>query len=247
MYIFMRFILTKFTFRLLLLFLLLCKGSMAQENTTTVGIQYKPIFPLNFIGTGTETSTNNGVGFELGLKSGFCGGMVIRHGFTDLLGLEGGINYVKRKYKLAITDSSFTGKSSFQAIGYEIPLSMLVFIQLGEYLYMNASLGTSFDMFASSVQSTDTYFKNVVFRNRVIQSAVLANIGWEWRTEKSGYIYLGASYHRPFGFIYLADTEYIVNRTVKAETETKLLGNYLTLDLRYFFHEDPLKKQKKKK
>ena len=136
---------------------------------------------------------------------------------------------------------SLKGKSEFRIIGYEIPVNLLVYIQLGEKLFMNASMGPSLDMFASNVQSYDEYFQHVSFRNHIFQASVLANLGWEWRTEESGYIYLGASYHRPFSFIYLTKIEYRY-RGKDESTDQKLLGNYLTLDLRYFFPENKKRK-----
>ncbi len=235
--------------KLFILLPLLCISAMlhAQKNVTTVGLQLKPIFPLNFLGTGETNNLDLDVKFTLGLKSGFAGGMVIRRGLSDLLSIESGINYVKRKYDLKIQDEEFEHNASFRIIGYEIPVSLLVYIQLSEKLYMNVSMGGSLDMFASAVQIYDTVFNQVALRNRVMQGAVIANLGWEWRTEKSGYIYLGASYHRPFNFIYLSKTQYYATDP-DASTSIELLGNYLTLDLRYFFHEDPeTKKQRRAK
>ncbi|HNQ61173.1 MAG TPA: hypothetical protein PKJ62_02195 [Bacteroidia bacterium] len=210
---------------------------------TTVGLQVKPIFPVNFIGTGETLNSDLDVDFTLGLKSGYSFGMVVRRGFSDLISLESGINYVKRKYNLKIQDQDYSREANFRIIGYEIPVSMLVYIQLSEKLYMNVSMGSSLDMFASAVQTFDTNFNQVSFRNHVAQGAVIANIGWEWRTEKSGYIYIGASYHRPFNYIYLSRTEYVKPNKLPTDpnafSEVELLGNYLTIDFRYFFHEDP--------
>jgi len=228
-------------------FLLACfqlqlqSSSFAQKGSTIVGVQYKPIFPVGFLGTGKQSSTPELVTFDVELKSGYCAGMVIRHNFSELLALESGINYVKRKYNLTISDADFKGKTEFRIIGYEIPVNLLVYIQLGEKLFMNASMGPSLDMFASNVQSYDEYFQHVSFRNHIFQASVLANLGWEWRTEESGYIYLGASYHRPFSFIYLTKIEYRY-RGKDESTDQKLLGNYLTLDLRYFFPENKKRK-----
>ncbi len=216
----------------------------AQKGVTTVGLQVKPIFPLNFVNTGSQTIIQNNARFDLTLSSGFSGGMIIRHGFTDLLAFETGINYVKRKYDLRITDGSFKGDSQFRIICYEIPLSLLVYIQLGEKFFMNASMGHSLDMYASDVQSSDTYFFHRSFRKSLFQSAVLANIGWEYRTEKSGYLYFGASYHRPFSYIYVSKVKYFESNGKDETIVTEVQGNYLTIDLRYFFHEDPKKKSK---
>ena len=54
----------------------------------------------------------------------------------------------------------------------------------------------------------------------------------------NGYWYVGASYHRPFGPIAVTESTY--NRNGKPATvEWDVSGIYLTLDIRYFFHEDP--------
>jgi hypothetical protein len=210
----------------------------AQQKITTVGIQIKPIIPSTFF-TPAKTAIQDDVAFDLSLNSGFSAGMVVRHGFSDLLAMETGINYVKRKYDLEISDGNFNNQSQFRIIGYEIPLSLLVYIRLGEQFFMNVSMGHSLDIFASSVQSNNDYFIQKSFRKNLFQSAVIANVGWEYRTPKSGYFYLGASYHRPFSYIYTSEIKY-KGRIDPAVTT--LSGNYLTIDLRYFFYEDPRKK-----
>ncbi len=210
----------------------------AQQKITTVGIQIKPFIPSSFF-TPAKSVTQDNTSFDLSLNSGFSGGMLVRHGFSDLVAMETGINYVKRKYELEITDGGFNDKSQFRIIGYEIPLSLLVYIRLGEQLFMNVSMGHSLDMFASSVQSYDDYFSQKSFRKNLFQSAVIANVGWEYRTPKSGYVYLGVSYHRPFSYIYTSEIKY--NGRIDPAITT-LSGNYLTIDLRYFFYEDPKKK-----
>jgi hypothetical protein len=226
-----------------ILFFVSSSPLIAQEKITTVGLQIKPIFPVSFVNTGSQIILQNQVSFDLTLNSGFSGGMIIRHGFSDLLAFETGINYVKRKYDLQIKYGSSNDDSQFRIIGYEIPLSLLVYIQLGEKTFMNVSMGHSLDMFVSNVQSYDDYFIQYSTRKSLFQSALLANVGWEYRTEKSGYFYLGASYHRPFSYIYASRIRYKANGKDE-EIITTLLGNYLTIDLRYFFNEDVKKKPK---
>lgn len=214
---------------------------IAQRNINTIGIQIKPIFSNNFFSTGSKTAYQQHVQFDVKLQSGFSAGMMIRHGFSNLLAFESGINYIKRTYLLQINDGSFTGESTFRIIGYEIPLNLLVYIQLGEKFFMNASMGPCIDMFASDVQSHDSYFYQRSYRKSLFQPAVIGNIGWEYRSQQSGYFYIGASYHRPFSYIYLTRINYRGNTI---PVEESLAGNYLTVDLRYFFYEDPKKKNK---
>jgi len=228
-------------------FLVLVHGNLhAQKNIVTVGVQYKPIFTFDLLNTGEKSVAANNVNFSVGLQSGFCGGIVVRRGITDIYSLECGINYVKRVYSLKITDGNFSGESEFRIIGYEIPISGLVYIKLSETIYMNASLGISLDMFASDIFTRDYYFKNSSHRAFVFNPGVLGNLGWEYRTETSGYFYIGASYHNPFSAIYNSKFGYYQNTILQEETTMAISGIYISLDLRYFFHEDPLKKQKKK-
>ena len=225
-------------------FLLFALRSFAQENIFTAGFQYKPIFPSSFFSTGTNMVSQNGIDFSVSQKFGYCAGMVLRRGFTKRFSFETGINYIKRNYALEITDATFTGKSNFTIIGYEIPLQGLIFIRLGQKLFMNSSAGLSWDMYPSNIATADSYFKHQSNRHSLFQCSVLANVGYEYRTQKSGYFYLGASYHLPFSYFYQSEIKYSPKNEIAF---IKLRGNYLTLDFRYFFHEDPLKPKKEKK
>lgn len=227
----------------ILLLLPLGRGQ-AQENIFTAGFQYKPIFSSAFFSTGTKTVSQNGIDFSISQKFGYNAGMTLRRGFTKKLSMEFGINYVKRNFGLSITDTTFTGKSDFTIIGYEIPVQGLIFIRLGEKLYMNSSAGISTDMYPSNVATAGTYFMHHSSRNSLFQFSALANLGYEYRTPKNGYFYFGASYHLPFNYFYESAVKYIPPQEV---IYIKLRGNYLTLDFRYYFHEDPLKPKKKKK
>ena len=233
----------------LLVFLCLLPSThcFSQSRVTTFGIQFKPIFPIDFLGTGKQTVTvdSSNLKFGLALKGGYNFGMVIRKGFSDLLAMEVGINYVKRTYHLDINDAEYSEASDFRIIGYEIPASLLVYIRLGEKTFMNASLGASADMYASNVQSIGTNHNSLTVRNHTFQAAIIANLGWEYRTENSGYFYIGGTLHRPFDYEFTTRVHYKRNQK-ELDVYQPLSGSYLTLDIKYFFHEDPKKKKKKK-
>jgi len=175
---------------------------------------------------------------------GYSAGMVLRRGYTKQLSMETGINFTKRNFSLSITDTTFTGKSGFTIIGYEIPIQGMVFLRLAERIYMNTALGLSMDMYASNIYTHDTYFRHFSKRHSIFQFAALANLGFEYRTKKSGYFYLGSSFHLPFSYFY---TSSIIYESKQEIGRLKLSGTFLTLDLRYYFHEDPMKQKKKKK
>ncbi len=223
------------------IFFILPVRLFAQQDIITVGIQYKPVFTVDLLSQKDKTVLQNGVNFSIGLHSGFAAGMVIRRGITDIYSVEGGINYIKRTYTMKVSEGNISEESQFRIIGYEIPLSGLVYVRLSEKFYMNASLGIAADMFASNVTTTGTFVKMYSQRRSVILAGVNANLGWEFRTEHAGYFYLGASYHNPFSDIYLTRMEYDNNATHEV-VEVPLSGTYFTLDLRYFFPEEPVKK-----
>ena len=222
----------------------------AQERVVTFGVQVKPIIPLGFFDTGDQSESSNGVDFTLSPKTGMSFGMVIRKGFTKSLSLETGINLVSRKYDLTINDadSNFKSNSSFKVSSYEIPLLGLVYVQINDKMFMNVAGGCSFDIYPTELRTVGPSFSNDLVRYEWINVSLLANVGWEYRTAKSGYFYLGASLHKPFSSIF---REFIVydGRGIGNEEamEFDLSGNYFTIDIRYFFHEDKQKKKKKKK
>ncbi|MFM8433592.1 MAG: hypothetical protein ACKOA1_12410 [Bacteroidota bacterium] len=220
--------------------------SIAQARVTTVGLCYKPIFPVDFLRTGPVSIKKENVQLTTGLNKGFSGGMVIRRGFSDLLAGEAGIQYIRRDYDFSIIDSNVRIDRSFRTIGYEIPVSAMVFVQLAEKLFMNASLGTGIDAFASSVRTSESTFEQIAKKRYVVQPIISANLGWEYRTTGSGTIYLGATFHRPINSIYNNGVNYR-NNGKDVVLVQELSGSYITADLRYYFHEDPDVKRKKKK
>ncbi len=136
--------------------------------------------------------------------------------------------------------------TNFKIIGYEVPVAGLVYIPLSQHLFMNAAFGFSFDFFPSDISTASSFYEHYGARTEWVIPGMLANLGWEFRTEKSGMIYLGASYHQPFSEIYNSIITY--TQFGKEELVSGFLrGNYLTLDLRYFFHEDPQERVKRKK
>jgi len=220
----------------------------SQERVTTFGIQIKPIIPSSLFNTGEQLLDQNNVFFSVKPKLGYSFGMVIRKGLTKSLSLETGINYLKRGYDLSIDarDLNFNESSNFNLISYEIPISLLVYVKLSREMYMNVSGGLSMDIYPSDLYTFSPSFQNDVIVSDWIQTSLIANVGWEYRTEESGYFYLGGSYHRPFSPIAKEIVWY--NGNGRDERPIfELIGNYVTIDFRYFFHEDPEKKKRKVK
>lgn len=234
----------------LLISLLFSNNVFAQKGVTTFGFNIRPSFPNALLRTGPIDFSDNGIDYQIVQKSGISAGGLVRHGITKRLSLETGIVYTKRNYDLSIMDTTFTGAGDFSIIGYEIPLSALVFMQLDEHLWMDVGLGFAMNIFPSDVSTFNDYYVQYSARKQTASGGVIANIGVEYRTPKSGYFYLGFIYSRSLNPIYETLVEYYPDRDFsKPYTSlgrTTLQGDYFGLDLKYFFHEDPEKKKKKK-
>jgi hypothetical protein len=228
----------------------------SQENVTTLGVQFKPMVPSKFFGTGAQSASSEALTVINDPEFGMNLGMVVRRGLTKNWSFETGITFIQRNYKLSFYHPLLNEvtKMNYRFIGYEIPLQGMIYVRLGEQLYMNASAGCSIDMYPTNVESfaddrRDTlrfdFFQNT-FRKNWIQFSVLANYGFEWRSKEDGYFYLGASFHRPFSEIATTVAQLQINSD-PTTVSYQLNGSYLTFDFRYFFHEDPEKRKKVRK
>jgi hypothetical protein len=239
-----------------LFFLAMTLPLSGQMDVTTFGVQFKPIIPSRFFNSGVEEVSGAQYQLTKTPRLGYNFGMVIRRGFTDLFSLEVGINYTRRRFDLRVQDASesIDEELSFIYTAYEIPLQGLLYVQLGEEIWMNAAGGFSIDMYPSDLFSATSVRRDAVIydieqrtlRSNWVQIALIANYGFEWRTKEDGIFYLGASYHRPFNDMALTRVTYKIDNLPFVE-EVSLNGSYLTLDLRYFFHEDPERRRKVRK
>jgi hypothetical protein len=222
---------------------------IAQKGVTTFGLQFKPILSSEMLSTGPETQKEGAISFTIEPNQGYSFGMVIRRGITDKFSFETGINYTKRNFNLSIINDtlSFNGESKFSYVIYEIPVLALLYAQLGKNLYLNTAFGASLNFLPSNWESNDTYFTHFSIQSSWIIPSLLANVGLEYRTQKDGLFYLGFSYHRPFQYLTKAGVGYTEELDRKEAAFFDISGNYLTIDLRYFFHEDPLWKQKRER
>lgn len=228
--------------------MLLSLSIMAQKGVKTFGIQVKPLVPnsyFNFSGE-QQTSPDGSLVSTWNPRPSLNFGMTIRMGFTKALSLETGINLLRRNYEVVSVDASQNIENTmrFTFVGYEIPIQGLVYVQLGKGWWMNGSAGFSLDMYPSSTFTAGSEQRGPVFydftvstvRKSWIQTAIQVNYGFEYRSKKDGYFYLGASYHRPFTDIAISEVTYDYDLE-STFNQILLNGNYFTVDFRYFFHE----------
>jgi hypothetical protein len=131
-------------------------------------------------------------------------------------------------------DSSFKESMNFGVVEYEIPLSFLVYVRLGERVYMNNSVGISLNMFKRSEVDQGEYIQSNFSRRTWIIPGLIANLGWEYRASRAGSFYLGASYQLPFDKILTMMVNYHKVTSIES-VDYKLSLGYFTFDFKYFF------------
>ncbi len=215
----------------------------SQNKTTTFGLQYKPIIPAAYFNSADIDFNTASYTLNLTPKYSNSFGMVIRHKLNSTFSIESGLNYTQRNFNLRLENNMLNIKdfTSFGIRSYELPFQLLAYVQTSEYWYFNVAFGVSYNVLASDIFSSgeenQNYYQNT-YRKSGGYQAILANVGMEYRTEKKGFYYLGVSLHRPLKAIAKVFPEY--NDTINIFNEDNelaldLLGNFVTIDIRYFF------------
>ena len=231
----------KILFILLFYFVLNAKS---QNSKTTFGLHYKPIIPTAYFNAADLSKSSTSYVFNLEPKYSNSFGMVIRHQINKTFLVESGLNYTQRNFKLSITNSTINlaDFTNFGMRSYEFPIQLLTYVRASENWYLNIAFGISHNVLASDIfsygeEKNDFFFQNT-YRKSGGYSALLANLGIEYRTESKGYYYFGTSLHRPWKAIGRIYPEYndktnIFNKD--KEFYFDMLGNFVTIDFRYFF------------
>ncbi len=221
---------------------LLAQSSQKRERFPSYfGLQVKPVLPTRFIGTPEATFTQNEFTSTITQKMGYSFGGTVRAGFTKLLAFETGINFTQRNFDLSmsVADSGVFASNDISFISYDIPLNGLVYVQMSEKIYMNASMGVALVFKPSSVGVLTTpggahTFAHTGVANRKGAIELNANFGFEYRTEKSGFFYIGGSGRVPLSPIFDLISKY----KYQGYTNTQygpIDGSYLSIDFKYFF------------
>jgi hypothetical protein len=223
-------------------------GQSSSANDFRFGFQLRPIVPNAYLNTSFESASLPNFNYSAKSDFGMSFGSIIRKPLGKFWNLETGLNFVKRNYTLNfnLNDSvSVSSEHDMTFIAYEIPIQALVYVRLGKALYMNASAGVCFDFFPSEtetfsserVDSTYFDFTQKTYRIKWAALAAQTNLGFEYRTEKKGYYYLGASFHRPFNRI--AASQGVIDTNAGSERLwLSLSGSYFSIDLKIFPYDN---------
>jgi|TARA_B110000967_G_scaffold41077_1_gene40995 hypothetical protein len=231
---------------LFILFFIFAFNTKSQNSKTTFGLQYKPIIPSAYFNAAELSKSSTSYIFNLNPKYSNSFGMVIRNQINKTFSLESGLNFTQRNFELSITNDAinlvdFTG---FGMRSYEFPIQLLTYVRASENWYLNISFGISHNVLASDVKSYGEEKEKFFFQNTIRRSggysAILANLGMEYRTDSKGYYYFGTSLHRPWkviGRIYPEYDDKINIFNEDREFYFDMIGNFVTIDFRYFFKE----------
>lgn len=80
--------------------------------------------------------------------------MCVRVALTKTIALETGLGQIQRRYSFTLNNdtANYSETAKVRYIGYELPITALIFIRLGERAFMNAALGFSADFYPSDAQ-----------------------------------------------------------------------------------------------
>jgi hypothetical protein len=230
---------------LILLTVLCCSFAFSQDvkknPPSYFGLQVRPVFPTSFIGSRTLSLSKDGFESSITQKMGYSFGGTVRVGLTKLVSLETGINFTERNFDLtmAVPDSNAYATSEMSFIEYDVPLNALFYIQLADSWYMNASIGfaitykpTHVGVF-NSPGGYHSFMMTGLTRGKVGIDAN-ANIGFEFRTKKKGFFYLGGSARVPFKPLFDLVADYQWQGDI-VRTYGEVDGSFLAIDFKYFF------------
>jgi len=209
------------------------------------GLVASPVFPSGFLGSKTTvfSDTTQTMTTTFSQTTGFMFGASVRIGLTKLISLETGLTQIRRNFHvgMSIPDSSIQSQKTFSFVSYDLPLNALIYVQMTENVFMNASLGMSIAHYPSDIRDTiqpggKDFLVQEGRRTKRTYFAVNAGIGFEYRTLKSGTFYIGGG-----GKIPLMPIMFGVGILKEAGSSKHLLsyepvdGSFLSLDLRYYF------------
>lgn len=217
------------------------KPDKKEKFPSYFGLQIRPVFPTRFIGNPETILIQNEFASTITQKIGYSFGGTVRAGFTKLLAFETGINFTQRNFdiKMSIVDSNVYATNNLSFICYDIPLNVLVYVQLSEDIYMNASLGAAMTYYPTSVgvltlPGGSNSFTHTGAISKKVGFDLNANFGFEYRTKKSGFFYIGGSGRIPFKPIFDIIAQYTY-QGYKNTIYGSIDGSFLALDIKYFF------------
>jgi hypothetical protein len=211
----------------------LCYGQNpepAHEPKTVFSFQLSPVFSLNLIQNNDRLVEIDSLNtLELRHMPSYLFGMEMRHEVSRYFSIQTGINNIRRHIDMTLTNDSVS-TTRLKYYGYEIPVMLLAYLRLSEHIYMDNAVGVSVNFYPSDIIQGQFYG----ISRRWISAGLLAHVGWDFRTQSSGYFHIGASYQLHFGE--LLHVLYFKNE-IYGHGDARIVtgGSYLAVNFKYFF------------
>ncbi|NCU32431.1 MAG: hypothetical protein EOM23_05765 [Candidatus Moranbacteria bacterium] len=210
----------------------------------TFGLQAERLIPSDLFRSSNVRVFSQGVEFTSDPMPGFAYGAHVAFRFNERMALETGINHLVRDYRFTAKEEDFEFPLQFTADNFEIPFTFNYNIRLGEKLFIDQSLGFSFQFLPSEFQSRvikrdelDSLIydmSHISVRNYWVMPAFRGGFGFEYRTENSGSFYIGPVY-RLFSTLYFTRIIYEHEDTYVSDLDIKPTGDYFSIVFRYIF------------
>lgn len=243
---------------LFLILLLLSTYIYPQKQFATFGFHVEPIIPLEMFRIKSQTIVRENVTFNSKPLSGYTIGTHLSVELSPKFSLETGINYVTRNFLLDVQDGLFSDTIRMKADNFEIPFTLTYYVQLSERFFMGHSLGVSLQLIPSNLytrnnERNQTYvlqwsFEQFSARKSPIIPTFKGGFGFEYRSKKDGYFYIGPVYHL-FSELYRTNLNYYHKENGKdiSRVRMKTVGDYFGINLRYVFPPSDLLRKNKEK
>jgi len=222
--------------------------SSQQDNKYLIGksffgVHISPIVPTSILLKNNYTHTTDSVSYSITNLPSISYGAEIRHYFTYRFALISGITYTKRNIKIDYnssyptdsrkTDTSFTGTLHF--IAFEIPIQAVGYVRLTRKIYMDIAGGINLNFYPSHLRIDHIVMQRIGTGGiQFFQLGYNINLGWEYRTEESGFFYIGCSIQ--YRFDYMANILLYEKETRHtADYHQSIYGNYFAFNIKYIF------------
>ena len=207
------------------------------------GVQTKIILPSDFLGPVKTSLSNEGFNSNLTQKIGYSYGAIVRADYTKNITVECGINYVQRQFRAEMNYSdsvvNINDTNNLTFINYELPITGIVKIQLSKNIYSLVGLGPSFTFKPTNVALIDLPGgKHLFYHSGSVKKFGVdlnAQAGFELRTKKSGYFYIGGGVKVPTAYLFNWGGKYGQQGSSESLIDfEKVNGAFLSIDLRYY-------------
>lgn len=200
---------------------------------TTLGISFRPIIPSALFDNTVLQSVTDKATYTMQPRLGFSAGAVLRIGLYKQFSLETGINYVERIYQSSIKSDSANYSNKIHFVNYEVPVLCNIYVRTAKQTYLTTAFGFSFDFFPNDLSVVQDNYVQRAVRQSWVLPGLIAQVGYEYRTEKNGFFYVGGSYHRMLENI--AYTGFLTPDGIVTSGTIPINGHYFALEFKYFF------------